>query len=83
MIGSFSDLRMVFQGSSASQGWVGRGDLNEIAKRLTEVGRELSEFIILEVKEGKFQALLSSHLSAATEIFDKMKTEECALHVEI
>lgn len=55
----------------------------KIAKGLTEVGGELREFIIPEVKEGKFQALLSGHLSAAAEVFDKVKTEKCALRVEI
>lgn len=41
----------------------------KIAKGLSKVGGELSEFIIPEIKEGKFQALLSGHLSAA-EMFD-------------
>lgn len=50
---------------------------------LTEIGGESSEFIIPEIKEEKFPVLLSGHLSAAAEVFDKMKTENHALHLSL
>lgn len=57
VIGSFSDLRMVFQEFSTAQGWVGRGELHEECKG-ADWGRRRIEFIVLEVKEGQFSGVM-------------------------